>query len=137
MKRTAINPSQWGLNFQFNQAELVEETTRTLYVSGQVALKDDPSSPLGMSVEHPGDLAGQLKVTLANIDAVLAGAGMQRQNIVHVRLYTTDIDGFLENYGIYAEWISEAGIKPANTLLGVARLAMADMMVEIEITAVG
>lgn len=136
MERTAINPSQWGLNFQFNQAELVEGTSKTLYVSGQVALRDDPASPLGMSVDHPGDLAGQLRVTLANIDAVLAGAGLERLNIVHVRLYTTDIDGFLENYGIFAEWISEAGIKPANTLLGVARLALPEMMVEIEVTAV-
>lgn len=137
MKRTAINPSKWGLNFQFNQAELIEEATRTLQVSGQVALKDDPASPIGVSVECPNDLPGQMRVTLSNIDKVLAEAGFDRSNIVHIRLYTTDIDGFLENYGIYAEWISEAGVKPANTLLGVARLAFPEMMVEIEITAAG
>lgn len=135
MKRTSINPSQWGLNFQLSQAELVEGADKILFVSGQVSIKDDPDAEMGMTVEHPNDLAGQMTAALGNIDKVLEEAGMTRADITHVRFYTTDVDALMANYGQYAEWIAQAGIKPANTLLGVARLAMPEMVIEIEISA--
>ena len=39
---------------------------------------------------------------VSNLDAILEKAGMNRHNIVSLRFFTTDIDGFLENYDIYA-----------------------------------
>ena len=52
-----------------------------------------------------------------------------------IGFYTTDVDAFLENYDVYAGWISEAGIRPPQTLLGIARLAAEDLMIEIEAEA--
>lgn len=135
MQRTPVNPSDWGLQFQMSQGEIIEGATRTLRCSGQVAMKPDPDADLGASVVASGDLRGQMEAALANVDEVLEGAGMGRPNVVFLNFFTTDIDGFLANYDVYATWISEAGITPPQSLIGVSRLVMPDLMVEIEVTA--
>lgn len=135
MQRKAVNPSDWGLAFSMNQGEVVEGLTRYLHCSGQVALEPDPGSEMGIKVVHAGDLRGQIEAALANLDGVLEGAGMDRSNILTLRFFTTDVDGFLENYDVYAEWIGAAGVMPPQTLLGVHRLALPDLMIEVEATA--
>ncbi len=45
------------------------------------------------------------------------------------------IDGFLKNYDIYAEWIAEAGMRPPQSLIGVQRLVLEELIVEIEVEA--
>ena len=135
MKRTAVNPSDWGLQWSLNQAEIVEGVTRHLHCSGQVALEPDAGSEMGIRVVGEGDMRAQIESALANIDAILSGAGMTRSNILSLRFFTTDVDGFLENYEVYAGWIGEAGIMPPQTLLGVDRLVLPTLLVEIEATA--
>jgi enamine deaminase RidA (YjgF/YER057c/UK114 family) len=135
MKRQPVNPWDWGLKWQMNQAEVVEGASRTLHCSGQVAVEPDSSSDLGISVVSPGEIRGQIASALSNIDAVLAKAGMSRENVTTLRFFTTDIDGFLANYDVYATWIAEAGTRPPQSLIGVARLVLPELMVEIEATA--
>ena len=135
MKREAINPTDWGLQWSMNQGEVVEELSRHLHLSGQVALAPDPESDMGIRVVAEGDLRGQIEAALGNIDSVLEGAGMTRANILSLRFFTTDIDGFLENYDVYATWIGAAGTMPPQSLLGVSRLVLPELLVEIEATA--
>ena len=52
-----------------------------------------------------------------------------------LRFFTTDIDGFLANYDVYAGWIAEAGTRPPQSLLGIQRLFLPELLVEIEATA--
>ena len=57
--------------------------------------------------------------------------------MVRLNIYTTDVEDFSEAYdGGGAERLVEAGCRPASTLLGVTRLAFAELLVEIEATAV-
>ena len=135
MERTAVNPTDWGLGFFMNQGEVTEGATRHLRCSGQVALVPDAEAELGLGVAHVGDIAGQISASLASIDELLAGAGMDRSNIVFLNFFTTDIDGFMENYDVYAEWIAPAGVMPPQSLIGVARLVFPDLLVEIEVQA--
>lgn len=135
MKRDSVNPSEWGLQYRMDQGEVVEGATRHLRLSGQVALVEDAGAPMGVSVIHAGDIRGQIGAALGNVDAVLAKAGMTRADIVALRFFTTDMDGFLENYDVYADWIAPAGINPPQSLLGVARLVLPDLLVEIEAEA--
>jgi enamine deaminase RidA (YjgF/YER057c/UK114 family) len=60
---------------------------------------------------------------------------MTRKNIITLKFFTTDIDGFLQNYDVYANWISEAGTRPPQSLLGVQRLVLPELVVEIETLA--
>jgi hypothetical protein len=45
------------------------------------------------------------------------------------------MDGFLANYDVYANLNNEAGIRPPQTLLGVQRLFVPELMIEIEAVA--
>lgn len=118
-----------------SQGELVEGLTRYLHFSGQVALEPDAESAMGIRVVCEGDLRGQMQAALSNIDAILEGAEMTRANILSLRFFTTDVDGVLENYDVYASWIAESGTMPPQTLLGINRLALPELLVEIEATA--
>jgi enamine deaminase RidA (YjgF/YER057c/UK114 family) len=55
---------------------------------------------------------------------------------MRLNFYTTDVDRFLAEYGAVADRLPRAGCRPANTTLGVARLAFPELLVEIEATAV-
>ncbi len=135
MKRESVNPWDWGLKWNMDQGQIIEGAKRYLHCSGQVALRPDPDAEMGIQVVSPKDLRGQMECALQNVDAVLAGAGMERKHVVSLRFFTTDIDGFLANYDVYANWIAPAGTRPPQTLLGIQRLVLPDLKVEIEVTA--
>ena len=130
MKRTAINPNDWSIPFEFNQGELVEGHTRTLYCSGQTAIGDDGQA------KHAGDFRAQAQLAIDNLKAVLAGADMTFANVVRMTIFTTDTEAALANFDILSETAKAAGVRPAQTLIGVAALAFPELMIEIEATAV-
>lgn len=129
MERTAVNPWPWSVAMGFDQAELIEGHTRQLVLSGQTSVDGD-----GVP-QHAGDMAAQIALALDNLEAVLAAADMTFANVVRVNIYTTDVDDFLQSYGVLAERVVASGARPASTLLGVARLAFPELMVELEATA--
>jgi hypothetical protein len=47
MKRSAINPTEWGLQFGMNQTELVEGLTKVMHCSGQTSIVPDASAEMG------------------------------------------------------------------------------------------
>lgn len=130
LERTAVNPVTWSVDLGFNQGELVSGQTRTLYVSGQTATSDDGKP------RHDGDMAAQLTLSVDNLEAVLSGAGMSLANLVRLNVYTTDVDRLFQHYGALAGRLGAAGVAPASTLLGVTRLAVPGLLVELEGTAV-
>ena len=136
MKRTSVNPVEWGLAYSMDQGEVIEEVTRHLRCSGQVSVDPAPDTELGFVVVSPNEIRGQMVHTLGNVDSVLEKAQMGRENIVALRFFTTDIDAFLVNYDVYADWIASAGTRPPQSLLGVQRLVLPELMVEIEVEAV-
>ncbi|PRX63309.1 enamine deaminase RidA (YjgF/YER057c/UK114 family) [Nonomuraea fuscirosea] len=130
MERTAVNPWAWSADLGYNQGELVSGQTRTLYCAGQTAMSGDGKP------QHAEDMAGQLALSLDNLEAVLGEADMSLANLVRLNVYTTDVDRLFEHYGVLAARLGSAGVAPATTMLGVTRLAIPDLMVELEGTAV-
>jgi len=130
LNRTPVNPWQWSVDMGFNQAELVEGVSRVLVCSGQAAVDGDGTP------QHAGDMAAQVTLALDNVEAVLRGAGMTLGDVVRLDIYTTDVDAFFACYGSVVERFGHAGVKPASTLLGISRLALPELMVELEATAV-
>ncbi|MFF3444449.1 RidA family protein [Streptosporangium sp. NPDC002721] len=130
MERTAINPWAWSAGMGYNQGELVSGHTRTLYCAGQAAMGGDGEP------RHAGDMAAQLALSLDNLEAVLGEAGMSLANLVRLNVYTTDADRLFEHYGVLAARLGATGAAPSTTMLGVTRLAIPDLMVELEGTAV-
>jgi len=130
LQRTAVNPWTWSAELGFDQGVLVCGDPRTLYCAGQTATSGDGKP------RHAGDLAAQLALSLDNLEAVLAEAGMSLANLVRLTVYTTDVDLLLAHYGGLASRLGAAGVAPPTTLLGVTRLAVPDLVVELEGTAV-
>ncbi len=130
MDRSAVNPWTWSAALGYHQAQLVSGQTRTLYCSGQAAMSSDGQA------RHDGEMAAQLTLSLDNLEAVLAGAGMVLADLVRLTVYTTDVDRLFEHYGVLAARLGAAGAAPPTTLLGVSRLALPTLMVELEATAV-
>jgi hypothetical protein len=67
---------------------------------------------------------------------VLRQAGFELSQVVRLNTYTTDVDAFLEAGDEAGARLAEAGCRPSATLLGVARLAFPEYLVELEATAV-
>ena len=130
MERTVVNPWQWSVGMGFNQGEVVTAATRTLYLAGQTSVDADGHP------QHPGDMAAQLALALDNVEAVLRAAGMTLANLVRLNIYTTDVDLLFEHFGVLAARTGAAGVAPPGCVLGVARLAYPDLLVELEGTAV-
>ncbi len=129
MNRSAVNPTDWSLQFGFNQGELVEGAGKLLFVSGQVSIGDDGRP------QHADDLRGQMGLAMDNLEAVLAKAGMGLSNVVRLTIYTTEIDEVFKNFDAVTSRLDAAEVKPAQTMLGVARLALPQLKIEIEATA--
>lgn len=130
MERRAINPWTWQDAMGFVQAMELGPAKRTLLCSGQTSV-DANGAPL-----HAGDMAGQLKQAIANLETVLVAGGFDLTDVVRLNYYTTDVDAFMQGAaaGGLAR-LAEVDCRPASTLLGVARLFHPDIMVEIEATA--
>ena len=130
MDRRIINPWTWQ-DPGFVQANEVRGVQRVLICSGQASMDAD-GSPV-----HPADMHAQLNQALDNLETVLKSADFQLSDVVRLNIFTTDVDAFL---GAWEEAVgprlAESGCRQASTLLGVARLAFPELMVEIEATAV-
>lgn len=130
MERRAINPWSWQDQFGFSQAIEATDHRRTLFCAGQTSV-DLNGAPL-----HSGDMRSQLAQAMENLQTVLEQAGFKLSDVVRLNVHTTDVDKTLESYGEIVGRLSAAGCQPAMMLLGVARLAFPELLVEIEATAV-
>ncbi|MFC5289901.1 RidA family protein [Actinokineospora guangxiensis] len=129
MERTPINPWQWSTALGYNQAELITAPTRTLYCAGQTAMSPDGTP------QHPNDMAAQLAMSLDNLEAILTAATMTLKNLVRLTVYTTDVDLLFQHYAVLASRLAAAEAAPPTTMLGVTRLALPPLLIELEATA--
>ena len=129
MKRTPVNPWDWSRNLGYNQAEMIEGSTRQLICAGQTAV-DETGAP-----QHAGDMRAQISLALDNLEAVLSDAGLDLSNVTRLGVYATDVDEALKNFDLMGMRFGPHQVAPPMTLLGVTRLALPGLMFEIEATA--
>jgi enamine deaminase RidA (YjgF/YER057c/UK114 family) len=117
--------------FEFAQVVTVEGARKTIYCAGQAALGKD------LAVIGVGDMARQAEEAYRNVLLALAAAGATPAQVVFLRVYVV---GYNPSH---IEVINQARRKawgphqpPANTLLGVAALALPDLLIEVEAVAV-
>ena len=101
---------------------------RLVYTSGQIGL--DPES--GKMVD--GGVAEQTTQVIANLTAVLAGAGLTLAEIVKTTVYLADMQDFKAMNEVYGRHFGTP--PPARTTIAAAGLPLG-ARVEIEAVAVG
>jgi enamine deaminase RidA (YjgF/YER057c/UK114 family) len=129
MQREAINPWGWSLPLGYNQGEVTAAARRVLTCAGQTAV-DGNGVP-----QFAGDMRGQVGLALGNVEAVLAAAGMGLGDVTGITVYATDVDAALQNFDLLGMKFGPLGAAPPMTLVGVTRLAVPGLMIEITVTA--
>jgi len=125
-----INPWKWQDQFGFSQAIETTGHSRVLRCSGQTSVNADGEP------QHQADMAAQIALAMDNLETVLKAAGMTVANVVELTIYTTDIDGSLQHFEGLGQRLAGARVQPAMTLLGITRLFLPELMIEIQATAV-
>ena len=128
MEKIQINPWSWQDRRGFSQAWKVEDGRTVVFVSGQVSVSADGQ------VMHTGDFPAQVRLVFENVRTVLEAAGASLDNVVKLGVFLVDMGRLPEYSRIKAEFIN--GPQPAATAVGVNALALPDLLVEIEATAV-
>lgn len=98
-----------------------------VFVSGQLGL--DPAT----GELAPGGAAAEADRALANVEAILAAAGLDFGHVARVAIYLTDLSTFAAVNDVYARRLGDA--RPARVTVGVAALPRG-AHVEIEALAV-
>jgi enamine deaminase RidA (YjgF/YER057c/UK114 family) len=100
--------------------------SRLAFIAGQAAIDPD------FSIVGPGDLAAQTRKSMENLQAALDELGAGWDDVVKATVYTTQP----HEYEIIGAAMGEAmggAEPPSQVLLGVTSLALAELLVEIEL----
>lgn len=124
-----INPTTWNEPYGFDQAQLRPAPERILTVAGQGPVDSDGA------LVHEADVAAQVSLAMANVEIVLAAGGMDLGDVFSMTVYATDVDAVLAAYGGIGRRLAAYGATPPSTLVGVSRLSLPGMAVEITVTA--
>ena len=98
-----------------------------IFLSGQAAI--DASG----QIVGTGDFDAQADQTFRNIDALLAKAGSGLDRVVKVTIYLTDMTHFPKIVDLRKKWFTAP--YPADTIVEVRSLALPELMIEIDVTA--
>lgn len=112
--------------------ETVVGYSRAVLAGGWLEISGTTSTRDG-ELLHPGDLYAQTRQALANIEDVLGRAGAELSDVVRTRMFLTDISRWPELARAHGEVFGD--IRPATSMVAVARLLDPDMLVEIEASA--
>lgn len=126
MMLTPILSAPADARLPYSPGVLAAGPARTLYISGQVGI--EPSGTVPESFE------GQVRAAFANLEAVLAAAGMGLADLAKVTAYLTDPADYAAYGALRTELLR--GHKPASTLVVAAALARPEWRFEIEAVAV-
>jgi len=107
-------------------SQAIRAEGKFLFLSGQI-----PLTPGGELIT--GDIEGQTRQVMSNLQSVLSAAGLSFQNVVKTTIFLTSIEDFAKVNAIYGE---VAGTEPpARSTFAVAALPK-NAAVEIEAIAV-
>jgi enamine deaminase RidA (YjgF/YER057c/UK114 family) len=134
LKRHFITPEnsyKVGGNKQviYTPVVVVEDTTHThVYLAGRT------SRTLDGDVAAKGDMRGQIREVCKAIQIALESVGATFADVTRTITYTTDMKAYFaaidERFKFFKAPL------PTSTLIGVACLAMPEMLVEIEVEAI-
>jgi 2-iminobutanoate/2-iminopropanoate deaminase len=129
MQQSTLQPTTvWAPGAHlFAQCVAVTDVRQTLYLAGQTSI-DAEGTIIGTD-----DVEAQIRLSFNNVAAILAEAGGTLDNVVKLTVYLLDMAAL----PIYTRVLGELFpvSRPSQTVVQVSRLAMAELLVEIDATA--
>ena len=101
----------------------------TIYIAGQASIAKDGS------IVGVGDPTAQAEQTFLNLSEALASVGADFSNVAKLTIYLTHREDLPAWRAVRAKYIKEDKV-PAGTLVFVSGLAIPDLRIEVEATAV-
>jgi enamine deaminase RidA (YjgF/YER057c/UK114 family) len=123
-RRLISSGGPWEEVYGYSRAVVLGDAC---FVSGTTDAGPDGES------QHPGDAAAQARASFAIAERALAEAGFALADVVRTRMYLTDAADADAVATVHGELFGE--IRPAATLVVVARLLRKSLLVEIEVDA--
>lgn len=127
---TTINPRDLHdpTPFGYAHTTAVPAGSDLVLVAGQYASGAD-----GAVVSS--DFAEQVGRVFANLGTALAAHGLQLEHVVQLRTYVVDLDG--PKLGVIGQAVAQGCGRtlPSQTVIGVAGLAMPQILIEVEAVA--
>lgn len=126
MARRAVVPE--GMHVAGIYSPAVKARGELIFFAGIIGI-DDSGATVGI-----GDAAAQTRQALENLDRVLAAAGATRDDVVSLRVFSTDMANRAAINAERERFFSPP--MPVSTHVEVSRLVSDEWLVEIEATAV-
>lgn len=124
--REAVNPPSLPTPLGYSQVVRAAGAT-TIHIAGQVAW-DQEGNLVG-----DGDFEAQTRQVFTNLEAALGAVDCSFADLVKIGIYVVDHDGSkLEVIRHVRDELFGDITPPASTLLGVERLAVPDLMIEVD-----
>ncbi len=111
----------------FTQAVRAPRGARLLFVSGLTARQANGD------VAHVGDIAGQTRQVLTNLQNILEEAGATLDHVVRIVTYLRNIEDHPAMHAVRREYFGDE--PPASTTVEISRLYHPDQLIEVEATA--
>ncbi|GAB3576879.1 RidA family protein [Amycolatopsis endophytica] len=128
MSHEVVNPAGLSDPVPYGYSHLTRTPGGLVFVAGQYAADES-----GQLVS--GDFAGQVRQSFANLRTALAAAGLDFSSVLRLGTFVVDHD--TDKLAILGQQIEEIWGQrpPAQTLSGVARLALPGMLFEVDAIA--
>ena len=97
------------------------------YLSGHAAISES-GELVGV-----GDFDAQAEATFQSLERTLKAAGSDLSKVIKVTIFLTDMTNFQKIVDLRGKWFTEP--YPADTIIEVKRLALPELMIEIDAIA--
>ena len=122
-RKTASSGSKWEPIMGYSRAV---RASNLIAVTGTVGINADGT--------YSKSMADQTRRSLAIIKAAIESLGGRMEQVIRTRMFVTDVSKWEEVAKVHGEVF--ANIRPATTIVEVARLIDGDALIEIEADAV-